>query len=440
MFPKISSGSGFRFRVLGRTVGQRTSLSRKWWALYAAAAIEIELAASTTTLKGHSNPVTALCVYNDTLCSGSRDNTIRLWDLTSNTCTTTLKEGHSNYVNALCVYNDTLCSGSRDNTIRLWDLTSNTCTTTLKEGHSNYVNALCVWNDTLCSGSHDGELRLWDLTSNTCTTTLKGHSNYVTALCVYNDTLCSGSYDSTIRLWDLTSNTCTTTLKGHSNYVTALCVYNDTLCSGSLDSTIRLWDLTSNTCTTTLKKATATRLALCVYNDTLCSGSEIHYQALGPHIQHLHNHPQRPQQRSQALCVYNDTLCSGSDDKTIRLWDLTTKPVPPAASSILAHWRCVLLLRFTPPQVALEEEEEVALEEEEVALEKEEEEGCPKFLKWRGRSPSSSRSPRCRSDSCWRQSPLSVQCLTPSGRTSAQFATFWRSCGQIPASAQRFRI
>jgi hypothetical protein len=36
--------------------------------------------------------------------------------------------------------------------------------------------------------------------------------------------------------------------------------------------------------------------------------------------------------------------------------------------------------------VALEEEEEVALEEEEVALEKEEEEGCPKFLKWRGRT------------------------------------------------------
>ncbi|CAE8656413.1 unnamed protein product [Polarella glacialis] len=92
------------------------------------------------------------------------------------------------------------------------------------------------------------------------------------------------------------------------------------------------------------------------------------------------------------------------------------------------------------PQVALEEEEEVALEEEEVALEKEEEEGCPKFLKWGGRSPSSSRSPRCRSDSCWRQSPLSVQCLTPSGRTSAQFATFWRSCGQIPASAQLARI
>jgi hypothetical protein len=109
--------------------------------------------AETARLEGHSDPVTALCVLPDgRLASGSRDNTIRLWDLARSAETARLK-GHSGSVNALCMLPDgRLASGSWDNTIRLWDLARGAETARLK-----------------------GVIRLWDLARGAETARLKGH-------------------------------------------------------------------------------------------------------------------------------------------------------------------------------------------------------------------------------------------------------------------------
>ena len=77
------------------------------------------------TLTGHGSTVHALAVLPDgLLASGSRDNSIKLWDLDTGSCAATLVS-HSDSVFALAVLPDgRLASGSRDNTIRLWDPTS----------------------------------------------------------------------------------------------------------------------------------------------------------------------------------------------------------------------------------------------------------------------------------------------------------------------------
>ena len=55
--------------------------------------------------------------------SGSDDNTLRLWDLTSGQTLHTL-QGHTHWVRAVAVLADgrRALSGSYDNTLRLWDL------------------------------------------------------------------------------------------------------------------------------------------------------------------------------------------------------------------------------------------------------------------------------------------------------------------------------
>jgi WD40 repeat protein len=58
------------------------------------------------------------------VASGGEDATIRLWLVATGREIATLK-GHDNYVHAVAFAPDgkTLASGSRDKTIKIWDLT-----------------------------------------------------------------------------------------------------------------------------------------------------------------------------------------------------------------------------------------------------------------------------------------------------------------------------
>ena len=75
-----------------------------------------------------------------TLFSSSWDNTVRVWDLTSRSCSAVL-EGHKSFVYSVAVSPDgkTLFSSSGDKTVRVWDLTSCSCSAVL-ERHTSNVN------------------------------------------------------------------------------------------------------------------------------------------------------------------------------------------------------------------------------------------------------------------------------------------------------------
>jgi WD40 repeat protein len=270
---------------------------------------------SVKTLLGHTSGINSLALGQGVLFSGSNDNTIKIWDLGSNTCTATL-EGHMNPVTCLALRGETLFSGSYDNTIKIWDLRDNTCTETLA-AHTSAIRSLALGDETLFSGSYDTTIKIWDLKTNTCTATLDEHMAGVSSLALKGATLFSGSWDATIKIWDLGNNTCTATLKqdnnqvvfslvladttlfsgseaiieiwnlegpahicsaafeGHGNGVCSLALRDTVLFSGSFDSSIKIWDLKNptNAYAATLTGQTGGIGSLAVKDTTLISGS-----------------------------------------------------------------------------------------------------------------------------------------------------------------------
>ncbi|HEX8397559.1 MAG TPA: TIR domain-containing protein [Pyrinomonadaceae bacterium] len=243
-------------------------------------------------LKGHSKDVYAVAVTPDgkQIVSGSKDKTLRVWDLASGQCQATLKD-HSASVKAVAVTPDgkQIVSGSDDATLRVWDLASGQCLTTLG-GFYSLVFAVAITPDgkQLVSGFYNNTLRVWDLASGRCVATLEGHSDRVNAVAVTSDgkQIVSGSNDNTLRVWDLASGRCVATLEGHYGFVKAVAITPDgkQIVSGSWDKTLRAWDLASGQCLTTLEE----------------------------HSNYIN---------AVAITPDGKQIVSGSDDDSLRVWD-----------------------------------------------------------------------------------------------------------------------
>ncbi|KAL2884710.1 Vegetative incompatibility protein HET-E-1 [Ceratocystis lukuohia] len=286
------------------------------------------------TLKGHDKYVTSVVFSNDgqRLASGSRNNTVKIWDVTSGACLKTLK-GHDKYVTSMVFSNDgqRLASGSGDKTVKIWDASSGVCLQTLV-GHSKPV---VFSNDgqRLASSSDEKRVEIWDMTSPVCLKTLGGHGAALTSVVFSNDgqRLASGSLDNTVKIWDVTSGACLETIEHHHNSVRSVVFSKDgqRLASGSNDRTVKIWDATSGACLKTLEGHINWVRSVVFSNDgqRLASGSEdktvkIWDATSGDCLNTLRGHDNRV----TSVVISNDGqwLASGSDDWTVKIWHATS--------------------------------------------------------------------------------------------------------------------
>jgi WD40 repeat protein len=286
-------------------------------------------------LQGHTSPVDAVAVTPDSrhVISGSRDGTLRVWDLATGETKTTL-QGHNDRVNTVAITPDGryVVSGSDDSTLRVWDLATGETKTTLR-GHTGSVLAVAVAPDSrsVVSSSRDGTLRVWDLATGETKTTLQDRGT-VDALVVTPDSRhVVSSWGDLLRIWDLTTGETTRILKGHNDTVNALAVTPDGryVVSGSQDHTLRVWELATGETKTTLQGHTSPVDAVAVTPDSrhVISGSRdgtlrVWDLATGETKTTLQGHTGSV----LAVAVTPDDrhVVSGSDDKTLRVWDLAT--------------------------------------------------------------------------------------------------------------------
>ena len=141
-----------------------------------------------------------------------------------------------------------LASGSKDKTVRLWDINSHASMTLQK--HTKWPNVLAFSPNgkMLASGSVDKTVQLWDTTTGEPLATLTGHVNGITALAFSadNTTLASASADGTIRFWR-TGNGASLPphITGHTESVRAATFFDEssTLVSVAFNGEITFWNL-----------------------------------------------------------------------------------------------------------------------------------------------------------------------------------------------------
>ena len=98
-----------------------------------------------------------------------------------------------------------LVSGSRDKTIKFWEIPSGQLIRTV-EAHDGGVHTVTFSPDgkVLASCSDDTTIKLWDSSTGNLICTLQGHTGPVRSIAFSSDgrRLVSGSHDKTVRLWE----------------------------------------------------------------------------------------------------------------------------------------------------------------------------------------------------------------------------------------------
>jgi len=95
----------------------------------------------------------------------------------------------------------TAISGSRDTTLRIWDIEKGVCLNVLV-GHQASVRCLEIHGDLVVSGSYDTTAKVWSISKGTCLRTLSGHFSQIYAIAFDGNRIATGSLDTSVRIWD----------------------------------------------------------------------------------------------------------------------------------------------------------------------------------------------------------------------------------------------
>mmetsp|Transcript_47653 Transcript_47653/g.55116 ORF Transcript_47653/g.55116 Transcript_47653/m.55116 type:complete len:549 (+) Transcript_47653:30-1676(+) len=209
-----------------------------------------------------------------------------------------------------------------------------TCTQTITTSHKKSIYKVIFMEDEteFVTCSDDSTIIVWNLKTGKEIRTLTGHTDRIWTIIKLRDgRFASASSDQKVRIWNVAKGSCERVLSGHTGYVCALMEFpHSIIVSGSQDKSLKFWDLNEKDKvlkrTITDPKQGRIMCMTLVSNDQMAVGSEKDIQIYnveeGKIFKTLTGHTALL--RDLLILDDNVTLFSGSDDRSIKMWNLTT--------------------------------------------------------------------------------------------------------------------
>ncbi|TGO10327.1 hypothetical protein BTUL_0138g00140 [Botrytis tulipae] len=228
--------------------------------------------------EGHTECIYTIQHTQNYLVSGSRDKTIRIWNLETRRLALPPLAEHGGSV--LCLQfdpdpeEDIIVSGSSDATVIIWRFSTGKIIQRLTSAHRESVLNVKFDKNVLVTCSKDKTIKVFNrrsiseqsLINDTASvqiqnlgfennpvgwriippytniSKLKGHGAAVNAVQVLGDEVVSASGDRTVKIWNWRKSTCTRTLIGHSKGIACVQYDGRRIVSGSSDNEVKVFD------------------------------------------------------------------------------------------------------------------------------------------------------------------------------------------------------
>lgn len=232
---------------------------------------------SWVVFRGHGGPVWCLDwdLQRNQLISGSYDQTIKVWDVATGSCTQTLR-GHHGWVSAVATtLSPMVVSGSWDATVKVWDLQHGVCVSSIGTNES----VQCLSMDTRSPGAlvcgQDHAVSIIDVERSMERESLSVHGTVADA-CIDEHANCiaAACQDCTVKLWDARSAKGIGMLRGHTKAVMSVSMDGPyRMLTGSYDTTMKLWDLRVRSCMRTIEAHAGAVFVCGIVSNSIVSGS-----------------------------------------------------------------------------------------------------------------------------------------------------------------------